>query len=149
MFENTATQKSPPLSEQQALASIYKNKLLKCGLTHKQASKLLASKSLEEIRAIAAQLKQNCYTHLPANNAQINPDCCSNRTLESNQNNTARVKCAKPSLRRHPLSCSRKRTKVEQAIKNGRLIRRDQDPLRHLGLKESNKEDKLAEIVIF
>ena len=116
-------------SEKQILANIYRKKLINCGLSIQEASKLMASHSLEQIKKITAQQKRKQSSSSEKRSSVSERLDSSKATFRD----TARVWSARPSSKQPKLSCSRKRTKVERAIKSSRCIAREHDPLRHLG----------------
>ena len=144
--ENSNKQLHAPHPEGMLRANIYKNRLIRCGISKRDAERLMATKTIEELKKISSDLKQSIgYNPMRSNNEPKEQD---EVAIASPSNGTCRVWSIRPSQNHRHLSCSRKRTKVDKALLTSQAISSDSDPLKHLGyLDDELKESRLEGLI--
>jgi len=144
--ENSNKQLHVSQSEDRLLANIYKNKLIRCGVSKRDAERLATNKTIDELKKVCSELKQSIAYNPTCSNSESNET--SKVAITSSSNGTCRVWSIRPTGKHRHLSCSRKRTKVDKALSDSQTISSDNDPLKHLGyLDDELKEARLEGLI--
>ncbi|MDC5870553.1 hypothetical protein OPW39_17260 [Vibrio europaeus] len=112
--ENSNKHQRQPQSEDRLRANIYKNRLIRCGVSKREAERLVATQTIEALKQISA--RQKLSTGYKPMGSHTEPNTQRDLAIARSSHGHSRVWSLRPSRHHRHLSCSRKRTKVDRAL---------------------------------
>ncbi|WP_412497226.1 hypothetical protein [Vibrio fluvialis] len=131
------------MQEEQILHNIYFNKLVRLGISKREACLLLERNGIETVKEIIRyKREETMFLRRNAESSELNLD---RSHFAASKSTAGRVLTFRPRIKNRKLSCRRPRSKVEKALLMASRVKSEADPLKTLGIIKSNKDDAWLE----